>query len=495
MQKAQPQFLLDSVDAAVSAQALDVRGVRYGDLTATAHTSGRDVIYNLTSDFAGSRIEANGNTQLAPNYPTNADVRIASLPIRPVLAAAGQSTIPAAGVLSGSVHFDGTLAQPQGNAQLSLAGSTVYGEKINQARVQITYLPGTIDVPQIEIVSGPSRIDATAHFDHPIGNLRAGRARFTLAGNRLNLARIATAQRLRAGIGGDLDIDVSGAATLQSASPAILLTAVNANISASGITAEGKQLGNLKLTANTKGQRVTFALDSDLAGAAIKGSGNATLTPQYPVDARLSIRNATWSQIATLIGKQSSGKPLFEATADGDLTVKGPLLEFSRLNGSLELTKLSVTTIPPTPAGKSVTIANQGPIQVSLDRGVVRLQNAHFTGPKTDLQAGGSASLQGANLNLNLHAGLDAGIAKNFDSNIYSGGAITFAATSIAVTSPTPWSTADSRCKMSPSAPPRCPSAFRTRMAWSCSTATAPGSKPHRPIRTEARSASQVPAR
>ncbi len=429
LQEAQPKLLLNSVNADVSAKSVDVRGFQYGDLTATARTSGQNVTYNLTSDFAGSNIQANGNTQLAPNYPTNADLRIAALPVQRVLAAADETAIPARGILSGSAHFDGTIAAPQGSAQLSLANGSVYGEKIDQARLQMTYLPQSIDVPQFEVVSGPSRIDATAHFDHPVDNFHTGQARFTLAGNRLNLAQIAAAQRLRAGIGGTLDVNANGAVTLQTASPAILIKAVNANISANGITVEGKQFGSLKLTANTQGQRVTFALDSNLAGAAIEGSGNATLTPQYPVDARLSIRNAAWSRIADLIGQQSSGKPMFEAAADGDVAIRGPLLDSARLNGSLELTRLNFSTVPRGRAERPITIANQGPIQVALNQGVVRIQNAHITGPKTDIQATGSASIQGRNLNLNLRANMDVGVAKDFDSDVYSTGDVTFAAT------------------------------------------------------------------
>lgn len=428
LQKAQPEFLLNSVNADVSAKAVTFHGVHYGDLTATARTSGRTVTYDLTSDFAGSQIQASGNTQLTRDYPTDANLSIAALPIQRVLAMADETAIPARGVLAGSVHFDGTIAAPQGNVQLNLSNGSIYGEKIDRARLQMTYLSRSIDVPQLEVVSGSSRIDATAHFDHPVDNFRAGQARFTLAGDRLNLAQIAAAQRFRAGIGGTLNINANGAVTLQTASPAILITAVNANISANGIAAEGKQLGNLKLTANTQGRRVAFALDSNLAGAAIDGSGNATLTPQYPVDARLSIRNATWSRIADLIGRQTSGKPLFEAATDGEVAINGPLLDSSRLNGSIQLTKLNVTTIPRTRAERPIAIANQGPIQMALNQGVVRIQNAHIAGPKTDIQASGSASVKGTNLNLNLRANVDVGVAKDFDNDIYSGGNIALTA-------------------------------------------------------------------
>ncbi|HTA41724.1 MAG TPA: translocation/assembly module TamB domain-containing protein [Bryobacteraceae bacterium] len=430
LQEAEPVFMLTAVNGNVSTKALRVRGVSYGDLTASAQTARQNIVYKVSSDFAGSNIEATGNTQLATDYPTTADVRIAALPVERVLAVANESTIPAKGNLSGSIHFHGTASVPQGEAQLDLSKGVVYGETIDQARVRMSYLPGSIDVPQLEVVSGPSRIDATAHFDHPAGNFRNGQARFTLAGNRLNLARSATVQRFRPGLGGMVDVNADAAASIRNSTPAIMLTAVSANIMATGLAAEGKQLGDLKLTANTDaGHRVTFALDSNIAGATIQGSGNATLNAQYPIDAHLSIRNAAWTRIEDLIGRKSPGPERFEATSDGDVAIRGPLLDSKQLSGSIQLAKLNVTTIPQGRAEKPVAFANQGPIQVALDRGLVRIQNAHLTGPNTDIQASGTASLTGSNLNLNLRANADLSVARNFDSDIYSGGSIAFAAT------------------------------------------------------------------
>lgn len=430
LRKAQPAFLLTAVNGNVSANGIRMRGVNYGDLSATARTAGQTISYNLTSDFAGSNIRATGNTHLSNDYPTTADLQITALPIERVLAAADQSAIPARGTLSGSVHFHGTAAAPEGEAQLDLAKGVVYGEAIDQARLRMTYLNRGIDVPQLEVVSGPSRIDATAHFDHPDGNFRVGQARFTLTGNRLNLARIANVQKVRPGLAGTVDINASGTADILTSSPGILLKTVNANVSANGLAAEGKQLGDLKLTANTDAnRRVTFALDSNLAGANLQGSGTATLNAQYPIDARLSFRNVAWSRVEDLIGQKASETFKFDATTDGDITVRGPLLDSKQLSGSLQLAKLNITTIPQTRTGKPVAFSNQGPIHLALDQGLVRIQSAHVAGPNTDIQASGSASLTGTDLNLSLRANADLGVARNFDSDIYSGGTVAFTAT------------------------------------------------------------------
>jgi translocation and assembly module TamB len=423
-------FLLNAVNGNVSAKALDFRGVHFGDFTATAHSSGQNAVYDISSDLAGSKISLAGNTKLTPDYPTNADLRFAGLPIERALAAANQSAIPARGTIAGSVRLHGTLTAPEGDGQIELAKANLYGEAIDQARLRFSYHAQSIDVPLFEIAAGPSRIDATAHFDHPFSDLRHGQAQFRLTANRINLARIANVQKFRAGLGGAVDLSASGSANIRNSNPGILLTALNANVSATGLTADGKQLGNLNLTANTEpGQRLSFALDSNLAGSTIHGSGNATLDARYPIDAKLSVRNAAWTRMADLLGRPSGGDPMFEAATDADIALQGPLLDIRQLNGSLQIAKLNVTTTPRPGAGKAITIANSGPIQLALDHGIVRIQNARVTGPNTDIQASGSGSVTGENLNLNLRAHADLGIAQNFDRDIYSGGSVAINAT------------------------------------------------------------------
>ncbi len=430
IESTQPAFLLSSVNGNVAAKGLEVRGVSLGDLTAAAATTGQLVSYSITSDFAGANIRATGSTTLTHDYPTSVDVRVSALPVERVLAAAARSDIAAKGLLSGTAHIQGTIRSPEGSADIDLRNANLYGEKIDQAHLRANYLARSIEISQLEVVAGPSRINAMARFDHPSDDFRSGEARFTLASNHVDLARSATVQRFRPGLAGRVDINADGAGTIRDANPGILLTALNANISASGLAAEGKAFGDLKLTAKTEsGQRLTLALDSDLAGSTIRGNGSAVLNPQYPVDMQLSVHNVLWSRFAGLLGQKGAGPSMFEASADGDISIKGPLTGPQKLVGSLTLEKLNLTTVPRSRAEKPVAIANRGPVRVRLDRGVVDIESAHVTGPDTDIEASGSASLTGANLSLKVHANADLGLARNFDRDVYAGGKVVLDAT------------------------------------------------------------------
>jgi translocation and assembly module TamB len=389
-------FVLTGINGNASVRGLHVQGQNYGDLAADARTSGREVAYHLTSDFTGS-IRVSGTTQLIGDYPTVADAKLQNVNIAPFLKLAKQD-LPARGTLSGTAHLSGTFEHPEGNADLDLASAVVYDEPFDHLRLRATYLANAIDVPQMEIVAGPARVAMTAHYEHPTADLESGTLTLRLNSSALDLGRIRNLQKLRPGIGGRLEMSVDGGATIRATEPRILLTSLNTNIAASGISAQGKNFGDLSLTARTtSADRVTFALKSKLAGSAIDGSGNAQLSGGYPLNAQLEFKNVMWTKLQPLIGPTTGEMPPFEGAVDGHVTVNGPVMNLNQLRGTLNLSRLNVTSIPPAGSRtKPVGIQNDGPIALSLENGTVRLQSVKLTGPRTNIQATGTASADGA---------------------------------------------------------------------------------------------------
>jgi translocation and assembly module TamB len=428
---AQTEFQLTSVNADASAHNLRFEAQNYGDFTATARTSGQTVNYNVVSDFAGSNIRVNGNTQLARGYPTNADASLKNLPIERVLALARRIDIPARGILSGTAHVAGTIDKPEGNVDLDLANAVLYDEPIDHLRARVTYLAESVDVPQLEITAGPSRIDLTAHYDHSANSLQAGDLQFKVNSSRIDLARIRNLQNVRPGLGGTLQITADGAARVRETNPRVLFRNVNANVAASGIASQGKSFGDLTLVANTGASgRLNFTLNSNLANAAIQGHGTAELRGDYPVDAQVAFNNVTWTRVRDLVGSASAGPSDFEAVTDGQITVVGPVMKTAELNGSLQLTRLQLNTIPsPGRTAKPIVIQNQGPIAATLERGLARIASLHLTGPQTDIQATGTVSLQDRMVNASLNANTNLGLLQSFDRDVTSSGSIVVAAT------------------------------------------------------------------
>jgi translocation and assembly module TamB len=425
-----PLFLLTSVNGNASVRGLHFQGQNLGDTTADARTSGSTVSYHLNNDVAGSTIRVAGSTQLSTDYPTTADATLRNVNIAPFLALAKQD-VPARGVLSGTAHVSGTLDNPQGNADLDLSSAVVYDEPLDHVRLRATYAANAVDVQQFEAVAGPSRIGMTARFDHPPDNFESGRLQFRITSGNVDLARIHNVQKMRPGIGGRLQIAGDGGATVSEKAPCVLLTSLNANVAANGVSVQGKNFGDLSLTANTtSADRVNFALKSNLAGSTIDGSGNAQLTGAYPVNAQLTFKDVMWLKLQPLIGATNGAAPSFDGVVDGKVTVDGPAMNVDQLRGALSLSRLSATTIPPRGSMiKPVSIQNDGPITASLDKGTVRLESLKLTGPKTNITASGTASIQGQNLNVRVNGNADLTLLQVVSQDIDSSGNVVLAAT------------------------------------------------------------------
>ncbi len=416
----QPEFQPSSVTADVSARSLRFRGQEYGNLSATAQTRGNSVIYSVNSNFAGSALRIDGSTQLARGYPTDASAQLSRLPVERVLALAS-SNVPVKGYLSGHANVHGTVDNPEGAVNLDLSNGSVYGEPLDAVRARAEYRPNSIVLSQFEAVAGPSRISVTGRYDHPARNFQAGNAQFQIGNSRLDLARIRNAQKLRPGISGVIEIAANGAGSIHAGSPRVTFRDLNAELSAKRIAAKGKNFGDLTLTAKTAAGRLNFNLDSNLADAKIHGAGNAQLTAQYPVSAKLDIDNVVWTRVRELLG-EASQPTAFDATLDGcEIAVNGPVEDTSRLRGSLRVARLQVRNMTD-PGVTPVTFENQGPIAAVLDNGVARIQSLRMATHKADLQASGSYVLKTRALNGAVNANADLSLLQQLSREVVSSG-------------------------------------------------------------------------
>jgi translocation and assembly module TamB len=416
------EFLLTNVTADASGRGLRIEGQDYGAFTGMARTSGNDVQYNVSSDFAGSQIRVNGDTQLAPGYPTKADANIAGLAIERVLVVAKRTDIPAKGTLSATAYFAGTMEQPEGSLDATVDRAVFEDEPIDRVHARVTYLPNSIDVPQLEIRAGNSSLDASAHYDHAGGVLTAGDLQFRINSGHVDLARARNVQKLRPGLAGTLQLTANGAATLRQTEPRILARDLNLNFTGKGIAAQGKNFGDLTLTANTTAGRVNFALDSNLAGAAIQGRGIAQLSGDYPVTAQVTLHNVTWKGLQPLLAPPASGSTDFDVAADGEMNLNGPAVQTEAMTGRLQLSRVQFTAAAPGPRARTVTVENEGPIVVALDHGVARIESLHLTGPQTDVQAHGSASLTAQTMDTVVKAHTDLALIQRFRRDVDSSG-------------------------------------------------------------------------
>jgi translocation and assembly module TamB len=423
--KGQIEVRVTSVNGDANIRGLRADNQNYGDLTATARTTGNTIDYRVNSDFAGSAIKISGGTTLAPEYPTNATANISNLPVERVLALANWTDIKAKGNFSGNATFHGTLNNPQGTADVTLAKAVLQDEPIDRIEARLALTPTTVDIPALDITAGPNRISGSGDYTHKAGDYEDGSLRFRLANSTVALASVHTIQQYRPGLAGAVRLSADAAATLKKGAngPEFLLSSLNADINASGLKMNGTDFGDLRFDANTRGDRLDYKLDSDLAKSKISGTGETVLRAGYATTARLSFTNVRYSNLQPLLGS-TTVTPEFEVVTEGQVEINGPLQPIDALGGRLQLSRLEVTSAPRA-TGAPVNIRNQGPIVLAMNKSVIDVEQAHVTGPHTDISFSGTAGLTGDQpLDLKVKANADLSVLQQMSRSIYSSGKV-----------------------------------------------------------------------
>src|SRR5262249_37531270 len=157
--------------------------------------------------------------------------------------------------------------------------------------------------------------------------------------------------------------------------------------------------------------------------AAITANGRMQLAGDYPLNAEASFQNLTYAGLRPLLGPDVS-KAVDGSTA-GELTISGPATRIEALRANLRLTRFEAHSTAPSAAGTRprgpFQIHNEGPVVMALDRSVVTVQSARFTGTDTSLAISGTASIADPEtLSLRANGNFKLDILEAFSPNIVS---------------------------------------------------------------------------
>ena len=406
---------------------LEVIGVRdnqrnFGDLSARADTSGSSVIFDLNSTVAGAAARITGRTTLTKDYPTSADVSIQNLRIENVLALAGES-LPVKGIANITARVSGPIKDPTGSAEVNLTAANLYDEPISSMQASLRYSRSELDVTSLHVVTPAGAVTLNASFSHPYQQFETGAFRVHMESNAIRLTQIRNIQERKPGIGGTLNLAADVWGEVNGAKP-VSVSKVTANINATDIAYNGRSYGNAKLAADTKGTEVGFTADSNFAGSSLNASGAVTLNADYPVTAKFTLANAKYSNVRAWFG-DASLQPGFDALLEANGNVSGPARALDQMKGSLQVTRLELTTAPQGSKQAAIALKNDGVVSLDYDRGAIRVQNAHLTGKSADIAIGGRAFINGANsLNLSVKASTNLSLLQDLERDIHASGAI-----------------------------------------------------------------------
>ncbi|WP_417605493.1 translocation/assembly module TamB domain-containing protein [Primorskyibacter flagellatus] len=224
--------------------------------------------------------------------------------------------------------------------------------------------PYTVDVS----ATGPGGIAADIDGQYDVANARAN---LTVRGNApLGLVSSLAAPNLISGAV-DFDIGINGPLALQSLSGRASLSSAQVVVPSAGLSITG-----ISGAVNLGGGRANLDFNGNLSsGGRLRLGGAITLTPSYPADLALALN-----------GLDLVKPGLYEAKADGNITMRGPLTGGALIAGELILNSVELR-VADTGMGPSGSVF--GLHHVNAPRDVRATLNR---AGKEDAGAGGSSS-------------------------------------------------------------------------------------------------------
>jgi translocation and assembly module TamB len=419
-------FILSSIRGDVRADDIRDRAKSYGNVSAHIDTSGSIASFHGDSNLSGSSIHLTGQTKLAKDYPTTVDISAQNLAVEKLPFDLG---VPVTGTVVLSGHAQGTLHDPIVTVQFDFSHGTVQGEPIDRLQASARYTAQLVEISSLQVNTPAGSATLRGSFTHPANQFATGALQLHLASSDLRLDQIRSLQEAKPGLGGALKFSVDYAGDLKTIKGQREITAsqVAATADLVGATYAGHPAGNAKLTAKTSGGAVNFAVDSNLARAAIHAQGEVKLTEDYPVTAQFSARDLHFSNLEPFLNAESIA-PDFEASAEIEGSVSGSMRKLDELRGVLRIPSFLASArtrgIPTQPA--SLALRNEGPIEAQLSRSALTIRSARIVGPRgTDIGISGTVRFAEKNpLNLTIKAAADLGLLQDIDHDFYSSGSI-----------------------------------------------------------------------
>jgi translocation and assembly module TamB len=144
-----------NLQASLSLADMTLQGKAVGQLTATAHSTGSDVFYDLHSTLVGAQVSATGQTSLMHDYQTQAKVTLSGLDIGNAIALFAPDSFKGSSNIGGTITISGPAAKPQllaGTAELPDFDLKLQGIELKAAEpVRVSLRDGRAILDQIHI--------------------------------------------------------------------------------------------------------------------------------------------------------------------------------------------------------------------------------------------------------------------------------------------------------------------------------------------------------
>ncbi len=321
-----------------------------------------------------------------------------------------QENVPLTGTVALNAAALGTLQDLSGSGHLSLMNGVAYGEPYESAVAELTVQGKDIEAGHVALKLHGIQIAGSGGYDVGSEHLHAH-----VEGHDILLSKFVTVQKAKT----DLDGVVS---VVADANGTMTQPGLKANVKLTGVTYQGQGIGEAVVEAHSDKEIVYFTANSTLVGAKVEATGQAGLTGDYPMQAKVNIAGLDIGKPMAMFGP---GSVKAESLINGAATISGPLKTPKALSGEAELSRVDVKL-------QGIELKAAEPLRVGLRDGVATLEQVHITGQDTDMRASGTAQLfgvtdpKGGKLDVKATGTVSMTLLHTFDSDIISTGKVEF---------------------------------------------------------------------
>ena len=331
----------------------------------------------------------------------NAVVRIDNWNLEDLRRAFLLDAYPYDGYLSGEFRLYDKYLEPRGVGRVTVAPAIAYGETLTSASAALRFVGPGVWLDSIEIRKGATGIvRGAAHV------VWAGSYSFNVDARQIPVESIDMLAFPRAPLTGTLDFTSSG-------SGEFLTPTFDVDFRMRDLFVKDEGIGDVRGRLEIRNDDMNFSFDGASTRLAMSGAGRVTLLGQYPGDVTLRITDASIDPYARLFAPSLS--PFATAVASGTMRISGTLASLDNIVARMQVDSLDLKLF-------DYRLRNDGPMDATLEQGIVRVGRFKLAGEDTQLSLNGNVDVVQGTLGLRSAGAANLGILQAFLKDIRGSG-------------------------------------------------------------------------
>jgi translocation and assembly module TamB len=318
------------------------------------------------------------------------------------LAREAGSSVAIIGTGSASIRLTGSIRKPEADLTMDIQRPAAFGEQIDRLRADARYRVGELEITKGIANDGTSELRFSGNYRHPEGDLKSGEISFEATAQSLAVSRIEHVAKLSVPVDGAVSGRLSGSGRL--ANGKFELTAATVNLTGQGVALDGEPIGNLTLSADTKGNEMTVRAGGNIRESTVEANGKWRLEGDAPGEATVKFSRMSIDSVHDLVmlGRKENRPSVtpFEGFVEGGATIAVPLQKLEAFRAKVTLDTVQVNPRPSQVLRlgvqqQDVILKNSQPLLLEVTYDRAQLSPAQFTGRETNLSVEGAIPFRG----------------------------------------------------------------------------------------------------